>query len=180
MRKRKPYPVSFLVRSGETRMRIPTGITVTDSDLSSNGKRIRNITKAQFIETKRRVLQDSLDAVMLDTLGLKVDAEYIVEHLLSINSNLDFFTFVDDWLEHATIKGERTMSACWTPLKSTSVARHCLSLPSLTSFYLTMKNHCTASHGAVSLSWGDTPLYRETKVGLSSKNTKTAIFCFIV
>lgn len=107
IKKRKPYPVSFLVRSGETRKRIPTGITVTDSDLSSNGKKIRNITKAQLIETKRRELQDRLDAVMLDAVGQKVDAEYIVERLLSSNSNLDFFTFADDWLEHATIKGKK-------------------------------------------------------------------------
>lgn len=134
-RKRKPYPVSFLVRSGETWMRIPTGITVTDSDLSSNGKRIRNITKAQFIETKRRVLQDSLDAVMLDTLGLKVDAEYIVEHLLSINSNLDFFTFVDDWLEHATIKGEKNYVCMLNSLEK-HLGRKTLSFTSITYKFL--------------------------------------------
>lgn len=116
-------------------MRIPTGITVTDSDLSSNGKRIRNITKAQFIETKRRVLQDSLDAVMLDTLGLKVDAEYIVEHLLSINSNLDFFTFVDDWLEHATIKGEKNYVCMLNSLEK-HLGRKTLSFTSITYKFL--------------------------------------------
>lgn len=117
IKKRKPYPVSFLVRSGETRKRIPTGITVTDSELSSNGKRIRNITKARLIETKRRELQDRLDAVMLDAIGQKVDAEYIVERLLSSNSNLDFFTFADDWLRHSTIKGKKNYATMLNSLE---------------------------------------------------------------
>lgn len=117
VKKHKPYPVSFLVRSGETRKRIPTGITVTDTDLSSNGKRIRNITKAQLIETKRRELQDRLDVVMMDTLGQKVDAGYIVERLLSTNSNLDFFTFADDWLEHATVKGKKNYASMLNSLE---------------------------------------------------------------
>lgn len=117
IKRRKPYPVSFLIRSGETRKRIPTGITVTDSDLSSNGKRIKNVTKAQLIETKRRELQDKLDAVMVDTIGQKVDAEYIVERLLSTGGNLDFFAFADEWLGHATIKGKKNYACMLNSLE---------------------------------------------------------------
>lgn len=98
-------------------------------------KRIRNITKTQFIETKRRVWQDSLDAVMLNTLGLKVDAEYIVERLLSTNSNFYFFTFADDWLEHATTKGKKN-HVCMLNSLEKHLGRKTLSFTSITYKFL--------------------------------------------
>lgn len=104
----KPYPVTFLIRSGETRKRIPTGIRLADSDLSANGKRIKNIAKAQLIESKRRELQDKLDSLMLASIGQHLDAAEIVERITIPTSNeLDLFTFADEWLEHSTIKGKK-------------------------------------------------------------------------
>lgn len=66
---RKPYPVSFLVCSGNTKKRIPTGIKVSDSELSANGRKIKCLNKARLIEGKRRELQDRLDALLIDTIG---------------------------------------------------------------------------------------------------------------
>lgn len=107
VRKHSPYPVSFLIRQGNTKKRIPTGITLAASEVSPSGKRIKNITKAQLIETKRRELQDKLDEIMINSIGRKVDAEYLVKRLLTSSQSLDFFSFAEDWLKRSTIKGKK-------------------------------------------------------------------------
>lgn len=105
---RREYPVSFLICSGKTKKRLPTGITVTDSELSSNGKRIRHPHKARLFEEKRRELQDRLDELMMETLGREADAAYIAERLVAVSAEkLDFFVFAGEWLEHSKIKGKK-------------------------------------------------------------------------
>ena len=64
--KKRLHPVSFLVCEGRTKKRIPTGVTATDSELTTNGKRIREPEKAKMIEQKRRELQERLDALQLE------------------------------------------------------------------------------------------------------------------
>lgn len=104
---RKPYPVSFLVCSGNTKKRIPTGIKVSDSELSANGRKIKSLNKARLIESKRLELQDRLDALLLDTIGQVPSAEYIVQRITSTPAALDFFTFSDQWLEKSPVKGKK-------------------------------------------------------------------------
>lgn len=77
IKKRKPYRVSFLIRSGESRKRIPTGLTVTREELSYNGKKIREPRKARLIEARRRELQDRMDALLVEKAGQRMDAAYI-------------------------------------------------------------------------------------------------------
>ena len=48
--KKRVRPVSFLVCQGTQKKRISTGITVTDSELTTNGKRIKEPDKAKMIE----------------------------------------------------------------------------------------------------------------------------------
>lgn len=103
----KSNSVSFLICAKKTKKRISTGITVADSELSSNRKKIKNVAKAMLIETKRREFQDKLDQLLIDTIGRDVDAEYIVRHLLSSPESIDFFSFADDWLLHSSIKGKK-------------------------------------------------------------------------
>lgn len=100
--------VFFLVRSGNTKKRIPTGIRLDKSDLSPNGKKIKNITKARLLEIKRRELQDKMDALMIETAGSCLDADEIVRHItMPFSKELDFFTFADEWLKHTNIKGKK-------------------------------------------------------------------------
>lgn len=105
--KKKVHPVSFLVCQGTSKKRIPTGITVTDLELSANQKKIKEPTKARVIEVKQRELQDKLDILSLDLIGQDVDAAYICDRLTATQGEIDFFAFADDWIEHSSIKGKK-------------------------------------------------------------------------
>lgn len=106
--KKKTRSVSFLVCQGSSKKRIPTDITVSDTELSTNGKKIKSPIKAKLIEVKRRELQDKLDALSLETIGMNVDAAYIVERITATKvGGIDFFSFADEWLENTTIKGKK-------------------------------------------------------------------------
>ena len=104
--KKRLHPVSFLICEGRTKKRIPTGITATDSELTTNGKRIREPEKAKMIE--RRELQERLDALQLDALGgATMDATEIAERIVQTKQELDFFAFSDDWIGKTDIKGKK-------------------------------------------------------------------------
>ena len=95
--KKKVRPVSFLVCHGKTKKRIPTEIFVTDSEISSNGKKIKEPNKAKLIEQFRRKLEDRLFSLSLELVGQNVDAAYIVERLTSQPvGNIEFFAFAEE------------------------------------------------------------------------------------
>ena len=101
------HPVTFLICQAKTKKRIPTGISVTNSELTSNGKKIKEPIKARVIEVKRRELQDKLDALSVELIGQDVDAAYICSRLTTVRDSIDFFTFAEEWLEHTSIKGKK-------------------------------------------------------------------------
>jgi len=105
--KKRLHPVSFLICEGKTKKRIPTGISVTDSELMTNGKRVKEPEKAKLIERKRRELQERLDALQLDAIGQTMDATEIVERLTHTQEKLDFFVFADEWITKTDIKGKK-------------------------------------------------------------------------
>lgn len=105
--KKRVHPVSFLVCQGAQKKRIPTGITVTDSELTTNGKKVREPDKARQIEKKRRELQERLDALQLEAIGTTMEAAEIVGRLMQTKEELDFFVFADDWLSKTDIKGKK-------------------------------------------------------------------------
>lgn len=105
--RKKVRPVSFLVCHGKTKKRIPTEIFVSDSEISSNGKKVKDYNKAKLIEKMRRELEDRLMSLSLELLGQNVDAAYIVERITSHKSGVEFFSFAEDWIEHTTIKGAK-------------------------------------------------------------------------
>lgn len=105
--KKKERSVSLLVCQGKTKKRIPTEITVTDSELSANGKKIKSSSKAYAIEKMRRKLQDRLVELSLELLGKDFDAAYIAERLTAGTGDVDFFWFSGEWLRHTTIKGKK-------------------------------------------------------------------------
>lgn len=105
--KNKQRSVRFLVRQAGKKARIPTGITVTDSEISSNGKKIKDASKAMLLENKRRDYQERLDAMMIDIVGDSITADEIVERLTARPVTLDFFVFAEKWLSKSTIKGKK-------------------------------------------------------------------------
>lgn len=115
--KGKPHLVSFLICSGKTKKRLGTGIYLSDSEVSPNFKKIKNLAKARMIEVKRLELQDRLDQLLLATLGKhhEMTAAEIAERISTNVDDLDFFEFADDWLKHCNLKGKKNYE---TMLKS--------------------------------------------------------------
>ena len=117
---RKTFSVSFLVCQGKSKKRISTGIKVTSSELSANGKRIKDVNKARLIEKMRRDLQDRLDALSLELTGCDMDASEIVRRITLSREGevLDFFAFAEKWLSETTIKGKANYRCMLNSLSS--------------------------------------------------------------
>ena len=116
--KKRLHPVSFLICEGKSKKRIPTGISVAESELTTNGKRVREPEKAKAIEKKRRELQERLDALQLDAIGQTMDISKIVERLTRQQQTLDFFTFADEWLAKTDIKGKKNYTSMLNALEA--------------------------------------------------------------
>ena len=125
---RKTFSVSFLVCQGKSKKRIPTGIKVAPSELSANGKRIKDLNKARLIEKMRRDLQDRLDGLSLELTGRDVDASEIVRRitLSRDGETLDFFEFTEKWMSETSTKSKE-IYVCM--LKSLSLFVGCKRLP---------------------------------------------------
>ncbi len=116
--KKRLHPVSFLICEGRTKKRIPTGIAAADSELTTNGKRVREPEKAKAIEKKRRELQERLDALQLESLGgPTMDATEIAERIMQTKQELEFFAFADDWLAKTDIKGKKNYATMLNSLE---------------------------------------------------------------
>jgi len=117
--KKRLHPVSFLICEGRTKKRIPMGINVADSELTTNGKRVKEPEKAKMIEQKRRELQERLDALQLDVLGgSTMDATEIAERIVAKEEVTDFFTFAEDWLRRNDVKGAKNYVTMLNSLES--------------------------------------------------------------
>lgn len=104
--KKGVHPVSFLVCQAKTKKRIPTEIYLSETDLSRNGKKIKNFEKAKLLEDMRRKLEDRLFGLSLEIAAGGLDAEAIAKMLvLRDDTELDFFVFADKWIGKAKIKG---------------------------------------------------------------------------
>ena len=125
---RKTFSVSFLVCQGKSKKRIPTGIKVAPSELSANGKRIKDLNKARLIEKMRRDLQDRIDALSLELTGRDMDASEIVRRitLSRDGETLDFFEFTEKWMSETSTKSKPTYLCM---LKSLSLFVGCRRLP---------------------------------------------------
>ena len=125
---RKTFSVSFLVCQGKSKKRIPTGIKVAPSELSANGKRIKDLNKARLIEKMRRDLQDRIDALSLELTGRDMDASEIVRRITLSREGqvLDFFEFTEKWMSETSTKSKE-IYVCM--LKSLSLFVGCRRLP---------------------------------------------------
>lgn len=101
-------PVSFLICVGRTKKRIPSGISVLDSELTAGRRRIKEPKKARLIENKLRDLQERIDSLQLDAIGCAtMDAGEIAERIAGKREELDFFVFAEEWLARSSIKGKK-------------------------------------------------------------------------
>lgn len=116
--KKKERSVSFLVSHGKTKKRIPTEVFVTDSEISSNGKKIKNPIKAKLIEEMRRKLEDKLFSLSLEIAGGDMDAASIVEHLTAHQGDIDFFAFAEDWIRRSPTRNLKNYSTMLNSLES--------------------------------------------------------------
>ena len=105
--KNQQRSVRFLIRQGNKKARIPTGISVTDAELTSNGKKIKEPTKAMLLDKKRVELQERLNAMMVDAMGETITAEEIARKLTARPKTLDFFAFAEEWMQRSTIRGKK-------------------------------------------------------------------------
>lgn len=121
--KKKEYAVSFLICSGNTKKRIPTELFLGSSEVSSNGKRIKNPEKAFLVENMRVKLQNRLFALSLEFLGQDVDAACIAERLIAKQGDVEFFGFADDWLEHTAIRGVKNYRTMLSSLEKYNGSR---------------------------------------------------------
>lgn len=101
-----PRPVTFVVYSGGVRKRIPTSLEVTERDMSRDGKRVVNVQKATLIEKMRRTLQDRMDAILADHVGVVMTADELVRLMTIPTDGPEFFGWAEDWLSRAKIKGK--------------------------------------------------------------------------
>ncbi|MCM1077886.1 MAG: site-specific integrase [Bacteroidales bacterium] len=79
-------------------------MTVTDSQLSSDRKKVKDIRMAQRIEKLRRKFQDRLFDLAIELTGEEVDAAYIAERLTATGGDVDFFEFAEEWMKHTSTK----------------------------------------------------------------------------
>ena len=160
--KKKERSVSFLICHGKTKKRIPTEIFVTDSELTSNGKKVKEPTKAKLIEQMRRQLQDRLFALSLDLAGQSVDASYIVERLTVHRGEIEFFEFAENWIQHSQIKGKKNYSCMLNALEE-YIGKRTLPFSSISFSLLTgFEEHLKGKERAKSLYLGQMRhLYRE-------------------
>lgn len=112
-------PVSLLVRSGKTRKRIPTGMMLDESDVTSSGK-IKNKEKALIIDNLHQKYQNRLYLLSGEMDAQKMDASVVADLITSVRekSQIDFFEFADDWIRNSGVKGIKNYNTMLNKLKA--------------------------------------------------------------
>lgn len=111
--------VSILVCSAHSKKRIPTGISLEESELTASGK-IKNKDKLALIEKQRRKYQDRLYLISDEFANQDVDATTIADMLTSVKSKsqIDFFEFAEEWIKTSGVKGIKNYSTMMNTMKS--------------------------------------------------------------
>lgn len=100
-------PVSFLICQQSKKKRIPTGITLSPSDINKKGK-IKNGPKLYAIESKRIALQEKLDNLAINYIGESLSIDTIYSVLTENKVDDDFISFAHKWVGHQNVKGLRS------------------------------------------------------------------------
>ena len=127
----KQREVYLLVRQGDSRRRIKTGVKLLETEYSTNmGKvRIRSVLKARAVEKLKNELEDSLDVINQVSMGESTeDAKHIAARLVKKqeSNTLDFFVFSENWLERTDIKGAKNYKCMLNTLEKFNGSRKLL------------------------------------------------------
>lgn len=102
------HSVSFELTIRRSKKRFSTGFRVKESDLSSDGHRIKNYRINTMLERKRLELLDRIYAMELKAMGERdLTASFVVEKLLSVPAEQEFFAYADRWISRCTLAGKR-------------------------------------------------------------------------
>jgi integrase len=122
--------VYLLVRQGDSRRRIKTGVKLLETEYITNkGKiRIRSLLKARAVEKLKNDLENSLEVINQVSLGESEDAEHIALRLIKKQESkaLDFFVFSEDWIERTNIKGAKNYKCMLNTLEKFNGSRKLL------------------------------------------------------
>ena len=123
--------VYLLVRQGDSRRRIKTGVKLLETEYITNkGKiRIRSLLKARAVEKLKNELEDSLDVINQVSMGESTeDAKHIAARLVKKqeSNTLDFFVFSENWLERTDIKGAKNYKCMLNTLEKFNGSRKLL------------------------------------------------------
>lgn len=102
--------VSFLIHVGTSKKRMSTGIHLDEADVTAGGK-IKNLNICRMLEKKQRELQDRLYELQIEYMDKEVDAELIVNRMMSRPKELDFFQYAEEWIARPANKHKKNYKA---------------------------------------------------------------------
>ena len=106
----KTREVYLLVRQGKTRQRVKTGVRLNEQEYSPKTKKIKSIEKARIVEKLRLDLIDNMSNLAAGSMaGDPDDAHTITKKIIKKQEKkeLEFFTYAEDWVSRAKIKGAK-------------------------------------------------------------------------
>lgn len=108
--------VSFVVTYNRVRRRIPSNISVQQTEITKRGK-ITSPSVMRAIENiiarYRRMLYD----MEIELMDKEVTTEWICARLTAKTDENDFFSFAEDWLARCTIKGKKNYQSMLNSLR---------------------------------------------------------------
>lgn len=116
--------VSYLVTHNRRKKRISTSVYLSPTEVSSNGKKIKDVQKARMVQEMLRKLEDALAEMSLDLCGDEVTVEHVAERLTQRTADVEFFSFCADWLHTTAIKGKKNYETMLNSLASYVGKRH--------------------------------------------------------
>lgn len=145
--------VYYTVYTHSTKKSINTGVRVTNDEISADGKTIRNHAKAMALERKRLELLDKIYMMELEAIGERsVTAEYIVERLMHVAGEVEFFSFADRWLKQSrAADSSKKNYKCMLNKLESYLGRRKLPIDLITYSFLTKYENWLRNQGIVRL-----------------------------
>ena len=123
---KKTRDVYLLVRQGESRSRVKTGVKLAENEYSEKTGRIKSVTKARLVEQLKNELEDSLETLEQGSVfKISDDANAIAERLVKKREikGVDFFSFTEEWLSRTTIKSAKNYKCMLNTLEAFNGSR---------------------------------------------------------
>ena len=135
---KKTRKVYLRVNQGKTAKRIKTGVVLSESEFTPKTKKIKCLEKAQLIEKLKKELLENINALETGaTTKSSADAKTVAARISrkQKENELEFFAFVEKWLESAKIKGAKNYRCMLNTLEAFLGSRN-LIFPEITVRFL--------------------------------------------